>query len=107
MMTMIASGHKQIRLYISHGGLFGTFESIYHAVPVLGVPQYFDQYANVAAAVRRGYALQVDLDTVDEHVLEEKIRILIADQRLEHKFNTRIWNTCASNAIPILLAFIF
>ncbi|KAF2365455.1 UDP-glucuronosyl/UDP-glucosyltransferase [Trinorchestia longiramus] len=36
-------GHEKMRLFISHGGLSSMQESLYHGVPVLGLPVYGDQ----------------------------------------------------------------
>lgn len=35
--------HPNVRVFIAHGGLFGSQEAVYHAVPVLGMPFYCDQ----------------------------------------------------------------
>ncbi|XP_076664397.1 UDP-glycosyltransferase UGT5-like [Andrena cerasifolii] len=40
-------GHPNIRLFIYHGGLQSTEESIEYAVPTIGFPMLFDQYQNV------------------------------------------------------------
>ena len=36
-------GHENARLFITHGGLMGVQEAIYHAVPLLGLPFGNDQ----------------------------------------------------------------
>lgn len=35
--------HPKIKVFITHGGLFGTQEGVYNAVPMLGMPFYCDQ----------------------------------------------------------------
>ena len=36
-------GHKNIRVFITHGGLLSTQEAIYHGVSLLGLPLFADQ----------------------------------------------------------------
>lgn len=35
--------HKNLKLFIAHGGIAGTYEGIYHAKPMLFIPFYGDQ----------------------------------------------------------------
>lgn len=35
--------HKNVVLFISHGGLFGTSEALFHGVPLLLIPFFGDQ----------------------------------------------------------------
>lgn len=35
--------HPNVKVFITHGGLFGTQEGFYNAVPMLGTPFYCDQ----------------------------------------------------------------
>ncbi len=66
---MIFIGHPNIKLVITHGGMLGVQEAVYHAVPYLGWPFAFDQKSNVAMLKRRGMGLKLDWDKVnDEHV---------------------------------------
>lgn len=35
--------HKNVKVFITHGGLFSTQEGVYRSVPMLGIPVYCDQ----------------------------------------------------------------
>ncbi|CAH2227174.1 jg14577 [Pararge aegeria aegeria] len=53
--------HKNCIIFITHGGLLSTTESIHFGVPVIGVPAFYDQFLNVERAVKMGYGRKVDL----------------------------------------------
>ncbi|XP_046443557.1 UDP-glycosyltransferase UGT5-like isoform X2 [Daphnia pulex] len=72
-------GHPNARLFITHGGMLGTQETIYHGVPLLGLPFGNDQRANVAKAVRGGWGLKLDWDKIDDNNLYEALTYLIND----------------------------
>lgn len=54
-------GHPQTKLFVAHGGTNGVQEAIYHGVPVLGIPLFFDQYDNLLRLQERG-AGKIDQD---------------------------------------------
>ena len=58
--------HKNVKLFISHGGLGSIVESMYHGVPVVGMALFGDQMANVEAIVKEGWAVSVDPNTLTE-----------------------------------------
>ncbi|CAL8104505.1 unnamed protein product [Orchesella dallaii] len=70
-------GHPNIRLFMTHGGLLSTQESVYHGVPVLGIPVFGDQDLNVMQAERGGYAKMVEIIDITEEKLENTILELI------------------------------
>ncbi|ROT79971.1 UDP-glucuronosyltransferase 2C1 [Penaeus vannamei] len=47
-------GHPNVRLFISHGGLLSTQESLYHGTPVVALPVFADQPKNAMAIQKRG-----------------------------------------------------
>ena len=73
------------RLSISHGGLNGLMEAVFHAKPIIIFPVFFDQPTNTAAAAAKGYAIRMDLgDFTSESVLKNMEKIL-SDERDELK----------------------
>ncbi|KAG0721834.1 UDP-glucuronosyltransferase 2B20 [Chionoecetes opilio] len=48
--------HLELRLFITHGGLFSTQEASYHGVSILGIPVSIDQHHNMrmVPVVQRG-----------------------------------------------------
>lgn len=73
--------HKNMVLFIAHGGQFGTFESMYHGVPTLFMPFFGDQHRNAIRATRSGYADQMLFKDVTEESLSSAIRRLTEDKR--------------------------
>lgn len=47
--------HRNTILFISHGGVFGSVESVSHGVPLLIIPFFGDQHRNAMRATRSGY----------------------------------------------------
>lgn len=78
-------GHKNCKVFMTHGGLLSTQEAVYHGVPVLGLPFISDQLLNMDKAVRDGYAIQMNWGELDEDRLYEALKQLIHDGRYAQK----------------------
>ncbi|XP_030764408.1 UDP-glucuronosyltransferase 2C1-like [Sitophilus oryzae] len=61
--------HPNIKLFITHGGLLSTTETVYHGVPILAIPIFADQPMNAERAQAAGYGLTVPY--TDEEFTEE------------------------------------
>ncbi|XP_077375885.1 UDP-glucuronosyltransferase 2C1-like isoform X2 [Festucalex cinctus] len=59
-------GHPKVKLFVAHGGTNGVQEAIYHGVPVVGVPLFFDQHDNLLRLTQRGAAVVVTLSSLDK-----------------------------------------
>lgn len=74
-------GHPNAKLFISHGGMLGTQEAIYHAVPLLGLPLCNDQQSNMAMAIKQGFGLKIGWDRLNEDLLYNSIMKLITETK--------------------------
>lgn len=70
-------GHPQIKAFVAHGGTNGVQEAIYHGVPVLGVPLFFDQFDNLLRLRERGGALILELSELNQHTFHERLQEVI------------------------------
>lgn len=65
--------HKNVRLFITHGGKGSIAESQFHGVPMVGLPSFGDQASNVNAFVNEGYGLQLDYLKMTEDDFKKSI----------------------------------
>ncbi|KAH8282511.1 hypothetical protein KR054_008102 [Drosophila jambulina] len=71
--------HPNVKLFITHGGIFGTQEGIYWGVPMLCIPLYGDQHRNSIKSVREGYARSLVFSELTTDGLVRNIEALISD----------------------------
>lgn len=78
-------GHKNVRLFITHGGLFGTIEGTSRGVPMLFMPVFGDQFRNAAKTVDKGYGLILNSADVTRDTLTDKIETLVYDKQYSQR----------------------
>ncbi|XP_035801415.2 UDP-glucuronosyltransferase 3A1-like [Amphiprion ocellaris] len=76
-------GHKKARLCITHGGQNSLLQAVYHAVPVLGIPLFGDQFDNVVRAETKGLGLTIKPTHITRELLSATIQTLIEDIRFK------------------------
>ncbi|KAJ3642472.1 hypothetical protein Zmor_025257 [Zophobas morio] len=69
--------HPNVKLFITHGGLLSTTETVYFGVPVLAIPVYGDQKLNAQTAVSNGFGLVLPYKELNERTLREKLDELL------------------------------
>jgi len=84
--------HPKIKLFISHGGMSGIYETVDAGVPVLGFPLFFDQSRNIAHLVHNEMAISMDLLKVTKDTILNAILELINNNKLVvvTNYNTKI-----------------
>ncbi len=70
-------GHPNVKLFITHCGLNGLFEALYHGVPLLGVPLFNDQPYNAKHITHHAFGKVVDLMTLNSDTLTEIIHDVV------------------------------
>lgn len=73
--------HPKIKLFISHGGISGIYEAVDAAVPVLGIPVFYDQHRNIANLVDSGMAISMELLSVTQDTMLNSILELINNEK--------------------------
>lgn len=69
--------HKNTILFISHGGVFGSVESVWHGVPLLLTPFYGDQHRNAMRATRSGYGKYLPFFDITNETLIDFIQEML------------------------------
>ena len=64
-------GHPNTRVFVTHVGMNGMVEGVYHGVPMVTCPQFGDQHDNSKRVVENGYG--VHLDVYDTENLEKNL----------------------------------
>jgi len=73
--------HPKVKLFISHGGMSGVYETVDGGVPVLGIPVFYDQPRNIEHLVHNGMAISMDLLSLTKEKLSNAISELINDEK--------------------------
>lgn len=74
-------GHPQTKVFVAHGGTNGVQEAIFHGVPVLGIPLFFDQYDNLLRLQERGAGKIIELADVNKHSFEQGLQEVLSQDR--------------------------
>ncbi|CAL1544432.1 unnamed protein product [Lymnaea stagnalis] len=67
-------GHPKTRVFVSHCGKNGQYEALYHAVPILCLPIYGDQYYNSERIRVKGFGLGADIRTITAEEFADLIK---------------------------------
>lgn len=80
-MPLLVPGHSNIKAFLSHGGLNSIFETMYHGVPVVGIPFFGDHYDTMTRVQAKGMGILLDWRTMTESELYEALVKVINDPR--------------------------
>ncbi|XP_067626225.1 UDP-glucosyltransferase 2-like [Eurosta solidaginis] len=77
--------HPNVKVFMTHAGIFGIQESIYWGVPMLCIPFFGDQHRNSMRSVQAGYARWLHFGQMTSDDLVQNLRLLITDRTYKQK----------------------
>ncbi|CAD1470739.1 unnamed protein product, partial [Heterotrigona itama] len=76
--------HKNVKAFITHGGLMGTQEAIHYGVPMIGMPLFADQFINIANYMRHNIAIELGAETLTEEKMDNALNAILNDPKYRH-----------------------
>ncbi|XP_063374357.1 UDP-glucosyltransferase 2-like [Cydia amplana] len=77
--------HPNCILFITHGGLLSTTESVHFGKPIIAIPVFGDQYINSKSAAHKGFAKVVELGYDLDKDLKEAIDEVTSNTRYSER----------------------
>ncbi|XP_058818747.1 UDP-glycosyltransferase UGT5-like [Topomyia yanbarensis] len=79
--------HPAVKLFVTHGGIFGSQESIYWGRPMLFAPFYGDQHSNALKFQSAGVGLTMKISNVTVEEFQGKIEHIVKDPGFQWNAN--------------------
>lgn len=80
--------HPNVKLFISHGGVSGIYETVDAGVPVLGFPLFGDQQRNIDNLVNAGMAISMNLLSITKDSFLRNVLELLNDKKYKENAET-------------------
>ncbi|XP_014204423.2 UDP-glucuronosyltransferase 2B18 [Copidosoma floridanum] len=71
--------HKNVKLFVTHGGLMSTQEAIYYEVPMIGIPLFVDQNMNIDAYVKLNIVIRINKHGISEQSLTKAFKEILGN----------------------------
>jgi glucuronosyltransferase len=77
--------HRNVRIFITHGGLLSCTEALYHGIPLIGIPVFGDQQTNMDRSVSSGWGLRLDFGNLTASSLKWAIDEMLTNDKYVQK----------------------
>ena len=77
MLKMYFLEHQNVKVFVTHGGLMGTLESMYCGVPMVGIPLFGDQIINIKTYVEKKMAVSLNYRNITEKALTDAVNKIL------------------------------
>nr|QIK00365.1 UDP-glycosyltransferase [Xylotrechus quadripes] len=81
--------HPNVKVFITHGGLLSTTETVYHGVPIVAIPLMGDQKMNAYGAEVAGYAKIVHLSELTESKMSSTLNEVLSNPKYRNEVQRR------------------
>ncbi|BFZ10326.1 hypothetical protein BsWGS_13365 [Bradybaena similaris] len=81
-------GHKNVKVFISHSGGNSMYEALYHAVPTVCLPLFYDQHVNAERAADKGFCLDLDIVKASSDELVTAIEKVVSSKDMKETIST-------------------
>ncbi|XP_037030946.1 UDP-glycosyltransferase UGT5-like [Bradysia coprophila] len=98
--------HPNTKIFVSHMGIGGYNEAMYHAVPVLAIPFAGDQFTNGKKAENSGWAEVIQYPDLTQALFEKKLLSLLRESKYKENVQ-RISNLYRDRPVSAIDASIF
>ena len=78
---ILLPAHENIKLFITHGGLLSTIETVHYGVPIVGIPIMADQKMNMENAISNGYGVGLKFNELSEETFEAAINEILQNPK--------------------------
>jgi hypothetical protein len=75
--------HRRCKLFITNGGMSSVMEAIAHGIPMVGIPLYGVNYANLLKVQNKGLGLIVEKEHLNEGTLYSAINEVLTNKRFQ------------------------
>ncbi|KAJ8930347.1 hypothetical protein NQ314_016856 [Rhamnusium bicolor] len=73
--------HPNVKVFITHGGLLSTTETVYHGVPLIAIPIFGDQKVNANSARVAGYGTVLPFQELTEEKLSSSLKEILTNPK--------------------------
>ncbi|XP_072037321.1 UDP-glucuronosyltransferase 2B7-like [Amphiura filiformis] len=74
-------GHPKTKIHVSHCGLNGVYEALYHAVPIVCIPMFGDHHDAAARVKSKGIGVEVALEGLTSAAVVDAVKTVMEDNR--------------------------
>ncbi|KAK7096116.1 UDP-glucuronosyltransferase 2B33-like [Littorina saxatilis] len=93
--------HRNCRVFVTHCGKSGVYQGVYHGVPMLGLPLFFDQHENAHIMQAKGFGTTRDIRKISDQELADTIKHLIEDPHYKQNITKASTLFRELNGVPV------